>query len=615
MTAQVRTIRTVPLRLRGRDWPSRLEVRGEVFLPKAGFEAINARARQEGGREFANPRNAAAGSLRQLDPRISAQRPLAFFCYGFGAMDGGPLAPTQSDSLARLRQWGLCMAPEMQLVSGVEACLAYHRRLGQRRDRLEYDIDGVVFKVNSLRDQERLGAVARAPRWAIAYKFPPQEELTQVKGVEFQVGRTGAVTPVARLRPVAVGGVTVANATLHNLDEVRRKDVRPGDTVAVRRAGDVIPEVVRVLKERRPVGAQPVELPHHCPACGSAVIKAPGEAVARCAGGLYCPAQRKEALWHFASRRALDIAGLGTELIDQLVDQELVADPADLYRLTQPQLAELDLMGEKSARNLLDALEHSKTTTLARFIYALGVREVGEATAEALAAAFGDLPPLMAATENDFVAPRGISGIGTRKAEVLVAFLQAHPEAAPEPGQAWAAWLATTLPGLSAKVAATLAQHYPTLEALRAASPEDLANRRQRRVPGVGEKVAQQLVRFFAQPHNREVIAKLLAAGIHWEPAATGSARPHTSGTLPLAGQTWVITGTLSRPREEVRQRLLSLGAKVTGSVSAKTGFVLAGAAAGSKLERARALGVRVIGEEELEAWLAARQSTAPDQE
>jgi DNA ligase (NAD+) len=601
VTAQVRTIRSVPLRLNGEGWPRLLEVRGEVFLPKAGFAAINARAREEGSKEFANPRNAAAGSLRQLDPRITATRPLTLFCYGFGAVESGELAETQSGSLALLRRWGLRVSPEMRVLEGIDACLDYHRSVGERRDALEYEIDGVVYKVDSLAAQERLGFVARAPRWAVAYKFPPQEELTVVEAVEFNVGRTGAVTPVARLRPVSVGGVTVSNATLHNLDEVRRKDVRPGDTVYVRRAGDVIPEVVRVLPERRPPGAEAPELPRECPVCGSAVVKPEGEAVARCTGGLYCAAQRKEALFHFASRRAMDIEGLGEELIDQLVERGLVRDPADLYALTPAQLSGLERMGEKSAQNLLDALGRSKSTTLARFIYALGIREVGEATAEALAGQFRDLAPLLSVTVDDLVPRRGVKGVGRRTAEALVDFLAENPDAMPAPGGSLAEWLAARkIPGVSAKVADALVARFPTLGALREARIEELENRRQSLVAGVGEKVAAQIERFFAEPHNQAVIDKLVRAGIHWE-AAPGQL-PAGAEEAPLAGKTVVITGTLSRPRDEIREQLVALGARVTGSVSRNTDFLLAGDAAGSKLDKARALGVRVLGEEDLEA-------------
>ncbi|MGB4334761.1 MAG: NAD-dependent DNA ligase LigA [Chromatiaceae bacterium] len=604
VTAQVRTIQAVPLRLRGEGWPGLLEVRGEVFLPKSGFEAINAQARGEGGKVFANPRNAAAGSLRQLDPRITAKRPLTLFCYGFGAVERGSLALTQSASLERLRGWGLPVSPKMRVVEGIEACLAYHAAMGDSRAGLDYDIDGVVFKVDSLADQERLGFVARAPRWAVAYKFPAMEALTIVEAVEFNVGRTGAVTPVARLQPVQVGGVSVANATLHNIDEVWRKDVRPGDTVVVRRAGDVIPEIVRVLLEHRPKGAAPVALPANCPVCGSAVIKPEGEAVARCIGGLYCPAQRKRAILHFASRRAMDIEGLGEELVDQLVERDLARDPADLYALRHEDLASLELMGDKSAQNLLAALERSRSTSLARFIFALGIREVGEATALALADHFGELEPLMAVGLEDLVSQRGVPGLGPAKAQAIAGFLARHPELAPDAREGLTDWLASqSIPGISQRLAEAIVARFPTLEALRRAGPEDLENRKQVLVAGIGDKVADQIVRFFAQPHNQEVIRKLLAAGIQW-PGTGGGPGFKANREQSLVGRTFVITGTLSRPRDEIKDRLQSLGAKVSGSVSAKTDFLLAGEAAGSKLDKALELGVRVLSEAELEVLL-----------
>jgi DNA ligase (NAD+) len=491
-----------------------LEVRGEVYMPKKGFAALNDRARARGDKTFANPRNAAAGSLRQLDPRVTARRPLAVVCYGVGDIDGGDLAPTHGATMARLAGWGLRVSPELKTVRGASGCLDYYRQIGERREALDYDIDGVVYKVDSLDLQRDLGFVARAPRWAVAHKFPAQEELTVVEAIEFQVGRTGAVTPVARLRPVLVGGATVSNATLHNMDEVRRKDVRVGDTVYVRRAGDVIPEVVRVLTERRPAGAPSPELPASCPVCGSDIVKPEGEAVARCTGGLYCPAQRKEALLHFASRRALDVEGLGDKLVDQLVDRGLIHDPADLYTLTHEQLAGLDRMADRSAANLLAALEASRETTLPRFLYALGIRDVGEATAKALAAQFGGL------------------------------------------------------------------------EALESATTDELEQ-----TPDVGPVVAANVAAFFRQPHNREVIAKLQGAGIRW-PAVARSAR-----AAPLAGKTFVLTGALSRPRDAVKAELEALGAKVAGSVSKKTDYVVAGEDAGSKLDKARELGVAVLDE------------------
>ncbi|TVQ48439.1 MAG: NAD-dependent DNA ligase LigA [Gammaproteobacteria bacterium] len=399
VTHNVRTIKSVPLRLRGTDVPAVLEVRGEVFMPRAGFARYNREAAERGEKVFVNPRNAAAGSLRQLDPRLTARRPLEVFFYGIGQVDGWDVPLRQSDMLKRLERWGLRLCPDAEVVDGVEGCLDYYQRLGARRDELAYDIDGVVYKVDRRDHQRMLGSISRSPRWAIAHKFAAQEELTIVRDVEFQVGRTGALTPVARLEPVFVGGVTVSNATLHNIDELRRKDVRIGDTVIVRRAGDVIPEVAQVVLDRRPAETQIVELPEHCPVCGSDVVRPEGEAVARCAGGLYCAAQRKEALRHFASRKAMDIVGLGTKLIDQLVEADLVHTPADLFRLTVEQLQSLERMGQKSAENLLAALEKSRETTLQRFLFALGIREVGEATAAALATHFGTLEALQGADE------------------------------------------------------------------------------------------------------------------------------------------------------------------------------------------------------------------------
>lgn len=424
VTHTLRTIDALPLRLRGVDYPLVLEVRGEVFMPKAGFEALNARARADNEKTFANPRNAAAGSLRQLDARIAAQRPLDIFCYGVGVVEDGPVPDSHSETLAQLRQWGLRICPDLQQVQGVAGCLDYFRNLQARRDSLPYEIDGVVYKIDRLDQQKMLGFVARAPRWAIAHKFPAQEELTRVLDIQVQVGRTGALTPVARLEPVIVSGVTVTNATLHNADEVQRKDVRIGDTVIVRRAGDVIPEVVNVVLERRPADTHPFSLPQICPVCHSQVIRPESEAVTRCVGGLYCPAQRKAALLHFASRRAFDIEGLGEKLVDQLVTKELVRTPADLYTLDVATLANLERMGQKSAENVIAALERSKSTTLARFIYALGIRDVGEATAQTLANHFGNLDALIAADETEL---QQIPDIGPVVAASIRAFFaEAH---------------------------------------------------------------------------------------------------------------------------------------------------------------------------------------------
>ncbi|MCX8049945.1 MAG: NAD-dependent DNA ligase LigA [Methylohalobius sp.] len=421
VTANVKTIRAIPLRLRGSDWPERFEVRGEVFMPLEGFRKLNAWALEHGEKAFANPRNAAAGSLRQLDPGVTAKRPLEFYAYGVGFFPKQRLPETQAGLLACFKEWGLPVARELKVVSGVEGCLEYYRDLLARRPSLPFEADGVVYKVNRLAWQERLGYTARAPRWAIAHKFPPHEVTTVVEAVEVQVGRTGILTPVAKLKPVPVGGVVVSSATLHNFEEVKRKDVRVGDTVIVRRAGDVIPEVVKVIPEKRPLAARPVEPPTRCPVCGAEAVADPGGALIRCSGGLYCPAQLKAALKHFASRRALDIEGLGEKLIDQLLEKGLVKDVADLYSLRPEQLAELERMGAKSAQNLIQALEGSKSTTLARFLFALGIREVGEVTAQILAEHFGSLEKLMAADESEL---EQVPGIGPVVAKHIAAFFR-----------------------------------------------------------------------------------------------------------------------------------------------------------------------------------------------
>jgi DNA ligase (NAD+) len=424
VTHNVRTIASVPLKLLGKDVPPVLEVRGEIYMPRAGFAEFNARASKAGEKTFVNPRNAAAGSLRQLDPRLTASRPLEIFAYGVGEVSGAPLPGTHSGVLRRLKEWGIRVNRLIEVVDGAAGCLDYYRRIGKRRADLPYEIDGVVYKVDDLGLQEQLGFIARAPRWAIAHKFPAQEELTVVEAIEFQVGRTGAVTPVARLKPVFVGGVTVSNATLHNIDELHRKDVRVGDTVIIRRAGDVIPEVVAVVFERRPKGTRQAELPAHCPVCGSDVIRPEGEAVARCTGGLICAAQRKESLRHFASRSAMNIEGLGPKVIDQLVDAGMVRTPADLYRLSQGIVAGLDRKGEKSAAKLIAAITASKQTTLARFLYAIGIRKVGEATAQALARHFGDINNLAGASVEELQQVPDVGPVVA--AEIRAFFRQAH---------------------------------------------------------------------------------------------------------------------------------------------------------------------------------------------
>lgn len=526
VTANVRTIRSMPLRLRGAA-PALLEARGEVFMPIAGFERLNAEAAARGEKVFVNPRNAAAGSLRQLDPHVTATRPLDIFFYGVGAQDGFDVPSCHSAILQQLAHWGLRVCPETRVVEGVDGCLEYYRNVGSRRPSLEYQIDGVVYKVDELAAQATLGFVARAPRWAIAHKFPAEEALTRLRDVEFQVGRTGALTPVARLEPVFVGGVTVSNATLHNMDEVQRKDVRIGDTVVVRRAGDVIPEVARVILERRPADARSIVLPTVCPVCASTVQREGDEAVARCAGGYRCSAQRKERLRHFASRRALDIEGLGEKLVDQLVEAGFAQSPADVFSLSRRSLAELDRMGEKSADNLLRAIERAKQTTFARFLFALGIRDVGEATAANLAAHFGSLESLMQA---------------------------------------------------------------------------DLS--RVQQAPDIGPVIAARVVEFFADPENREVLERLRAAGVSW-PAP----KVLTAAEAPLAGLTFVLTGTLeSVSREMAEDALRALGAKASGSVSSKTSYLVAGRDAGSKLRKAAELGVPVLDEAALQQILETKR-------
>lgn len=516
ITQNLRTIASIPLKLVGKGWPARLEVRGEVYMPKASFNALNQSAMKAGEKLFVNPRNAAAGSLRQLDSRITASRRLEMCCYGVGLHEGSELPDTHSLVLNHLQAWGFRLNDQIKVVTGVAACIDYYQKLQKKRDRLYYEIDGVVFKVNDLAIQKKLGFVSRAPRWAIAYKFPAQEEITRLLDVEFQVGRTGAITPVARLEPVFVGGVTVSNATLHNMDEIERLGVRKGDSVIIRRAGDVIPQIVRVVPERRPKSAKPIELPEHCPVCGSEIIKTDEEAIARCSGVLYCPAQRKQSIKHFASRKAMDIKGLGDKLVDALVDRELIKTPADLFNLSQEKLSQLERMGEKSAQNILNALSNCKKTSFNRFIYSLGIREVGEANALNLANHFGNLEALMSANESDLI-----------------------------------------------------------------------------EVDDVGPIVAKHIVTFFQQKHNLDTIAALRAAGVEWP--AQRATKPDE---LPLIGQTWVLTGTLEEmTRDEAKARLQAMGAKVSGSVSAKTSCVVAGPRAGSKLDKAKSLNINVIDE------------------
>lgn len=517
ITQNVRTIRALPLKLIGVGYPRYVEVRGEVYMSRRGFQLLNEAQRQTGERLYANPRNAAAGSLRQLDPRVTAQRSLDIVCYGLGKVEGNNLPDTQFAILEQLPQWGLRVCPEAEMVRGARGCLDFYRRVGAQREALPYEIDGVVYKVNRMDFQQRLGSISRAPRWALAHKFPAQEEMTVVDSIEVQVGRTGAITPVARLQPVFVGGVTVSNATLHNRAEIERLDIRVGDSVVVRRAGDVIPEVVSVVRDKRASDTVPYRFPEKCPVCKSDIVYDGEGIIARCSGGLYCSAQRKQSIKHFASRRAMDIEGLGSKLVEQLVDRGLVTRVSDIYALSKAELAGLERMADKSAQNLVAAIERSKATTLARFLYALGIGQVGETTAQ------------------------------------------------------------------------VLDEHYGTLEALMAAGEESL-----QQVTDVGPIVAHSIRTFFDQTHNREEVMRLMQLGVHWPeqpPAAATS-----SGAL--AGKTFVLTGTLeSMTREQAKQRLQALGARVTSSVSTKTDYVIAGADAGTKLGKAQALGVSIVDE------------------
>lgn len=515
VTQNARTIRAIPLKLRNGGYPNTLEVRGEILMSRSGFDALNREAAKRNEKVFANPRNAAAGSLRQLDPRITAKRPLIFYSYLAGMTKGGQLPDSHNEILKRFQLWGLPTPPDVKVVKGIDGCLKYYANMLKKREKMKFDIDGVVYKVNSLELQKKLGFISRAPRWAIAHKFPAQEKITVLEDVEFQVGRTGAVTPVARLKPVLVAGVTVSNATLHNFDEVIRKDVRIGDHVIVRRAGDVIPEVVGPVLAERPKSAKKIHFPKHCPICHSEVIKAENEAVARCMGGLYCPAQLKETILHFASRRALDIEGLGDQLVNLLVNEKIIKDIADVYQLNKKTLTALPRFGEKSAENLLNALEKSKKTTFPRFIYALGIREVGEATARALA------------------------------------------------------------------------QHFHALEPLIRAVEEKLQE-----IPDIGPVVSAHIVGFFHQKHNRDLIEKLLRLGVHWP--------KETVKATKIADKTFVLTGTLaSMTRDEAKNKIEAEGGMTSNSVSKHVDFVVVGDNPGSKFDKAKKLGIKILNEKE----------------
>ena len=526
ITANVRTIKSVPLKLQGDNIPHLLEVRGEIYLPKVGFDALNEAARAVGGKSFVNPRNAAAGSLRQLDSKVTASRPLEMCAYSVGQYQAERTPTTHQDMLQALCGWGFKLNDYVETVTGVDACADYYQRLAKRRNKLPYDIDGIVYKVNELALQERLGFVAKAPRWAIARKFPAQEEMTQLLGVEFQVGRTGAITPVARLEPVFVGGVTVSNATLHNRDEIERLGVRIGDVVIIRRAGDVIPQIAKVVLEKRPLDAEVIVFPERCPVCQSSVQRNTGEAVARCSGGLFCGAQIKEAIKHFASRKAMDIDGLGDKLVELMVDKAIIFSVADLYELDESRLVGLERMAEKSVANLVAAIDVSKETTLAKFLYALGIREVGEATAQ------------------------------------------------------------------------TLANNFGAIEMIAQSSVEELLE-----IDDIGPVVARHIANFFRNPDNLSIIEALRNTGVKWPDIDLSS-----QGAQPLKGQTWVLTGGMQiMSRAEAKDALQALGAKVASSVSAKTSQVVAGPGAGSKLTKAEKLGIAVMDEAELMAFLSAQ--------
>lgn len=515
ITQNIRTILSVPLHLRGTDLPSEIEIRGEVFMTKEGFKKFNEQAEKQKQKTFANPRNAASGSLRQLDPKITADRPLSFYAYAIGKITGEQLPSKHSEVLKKLQKWGLPVTEAIKVVRGIKACENYYFSIQKKRADLPFEIDGVVYKVNSLELQKKLGFVSRAPRWAIAHKFPAEERMTKVKAIEFQVGRTGAVTPVARLEPVLVGGVTVSNATLHNFDELYRKDIRIGDTVIIRRAGDVIPEIVSSIIEKRPKNAKKIAIPKHCPICHADVIKVEGEAVARCTGGLFCKAQLQETIIHFASRRAMNIDGLGNKLVELFVNQKLVKDVTDLYHLDLEEIANLPRMGIKSAENLIASLEKSKKTTLPRFIYALGIREVGEATARLIANHFGELEKIMKATEEKLL-----------------------------------------------------------------------------EIKDIGPIMAAHITAFFHQKHNVDLVEKLENLGIHWP-----KVKKMGKGLSLLSGKTFVLTGTLSMPREEAKEQLQLLGATVSETVSKKTDYVVAGENPGSKLQKAQELGINILDE------------------
>ena len=601
ITPNLRTIKSLPLKLE--DAPDGLiEVRGEVFIDKPSFAALNKTQAEREDKVFVNPRNAAAGSLRLLDSSITASRPLRIYIYSTGPVEVDiDLPETHWDMLQWLAALGFPVNPESKKQKDIKACHKYYNSLLKRREKLDYEIDGIVFKVDSLDQQQELGYVSRAPRWAVAHKFPAEEATTELLDVDFQVGRTGALTPVARLEPVFVGGAMVSNATLHNMDEVARKGIRVGDTVIVRRAGDVIPEVVSAVESQRPDGTKEIALPEACPECGSAVLHSDDMAVAKCSGGFDCLAQRREGLKHFVSRRAMNIDGLGEKLIEQVMEKELVKYPSDLYHLKREELLKLDLVKDKTADNLLNAIDQSKETTLGRFLFSLGIPEVGETTASLLAEHFKTVEAL-AETELEYFIPRGIDGIGKTRADAMVSLFQS--EEMPEEGALLEEWLNDNLSRTKPSEVKRLLEKFPTATQLKSVSATDLQGRSSSRVEGIGETMAALIVDFFNRSENMQEIERLTGAGIHWQ-AAADTAEASVANNDRHAGKTFVITGKFEgMSRDEITAALKAMGGKVTGSVSKNTSVLICGEAAGSKLTKAEALGIEIVDEQGLQAYL-----------
>ncbi len=601
ITPNLRTIKSLPLKLDNAPG-GLIEVRGEVFIDKPSFKALNKDQEAREDKVFVNPRNAAAGSLRLLDSSITASRPLRIYIYSTGPVEVDiDLPQTHWDMLQWLKSLGFPINPESKKQKDISACHKYYNALLKRREKLDYEIDGIVFKVDSLDQQQELGYVSRAPRWAIAHKFPAEEATTELLAVDFQVGRTGALTPVARLEPVFVGGAMVSNATLHNMDEVARKGVRIGDTVIVRRAGDVIPEVVSAVESQRPEKTKKISLPKACPECGSEVIESEEMAVAKCSGGFNCLAQRREGLKHFVSRRAMNIDGLGEKLVEQLMEREMVKTPSDLYQIKRDELLELDLVKDKTADNLLSAIEQSKETTLGRFLFSLGIPEVGETTAVQLAEHFKTIQAL-AEADIDYFLPRGIEGIGKTRAEAMVEIFQSDDM--PEKDEPLSDWIKNNVPRMKAKEVEQLLEKFPNASLLKEVSANDLQGRAASRVEGVGETMAALIVEFFNNRDNTDEIKRLVDSGIHWPKEDDAKAAAPTDDRL--AGKTFVITGKFEgMSRDEISAAIKAKGGKVTGSVSKNTSVLICGEAAGSKLAKAEALGVEIVDEKGLESLLS----------